>query len=122
MDLLERIRSPDSAAQRDDGIPFRVCRGEARCQVRDARAGSRDRDSRTSGHATDAARDESCILLVTAHDGLDRGIDQRVEYCVDLGSRHAEHVRDTVLLERANDQIRANLRTLLFFVWHFSTP
>src|SRR5690242_8594396 len=55
---------------------------------------------------------------MTADHCLNAGIDQRVEHGVDLGTGYAEDVRDTLRLERSDDELCTGLRRLGLMVEH----
>ena len=98
MDLLQAIRHRHGAANRDNGIAFRVGCGEAGHEIGAAGPGGDQRHPSLSGHATDAAGDERSILLVAADDRLDPRVQQRVEDFVDLRAGNAEDILDTLCL------------------------
>ena len=104
MDLLQSVGERHGAADRDDGIAFRVRGGEAGHQVGAARAGRDQRHARLAGHAADPAGDEGGVLLVAADDRLDPRVQQRVEHLVDLRAGDAEDVLDALRLQTLHQQ------------------
>jgi len=110
MDLLERLRSRDRAAQRHHRIPLGIRSCQARDQIGDAGSRGCDRDASLSCHPSYAAGDEGGVLLVPAHDSLDRGIDESIEHSIDLGTWNPEDMCDAPGFEHADDQLGSVLR------------
>src|SRR5260370_1921323 len=75
-------------------------------QIGHARSRCRNRYSGLASHASDTSCNEGCILLVTADHRLDGGIDQRIEYFVDLCSWHSKNIFRAAGLEHSHDDIR----------------
>src|SRR6266849_2926642 len=79
--------------------------GQPSHQIGDARPRCRNRYSGLAGHASDPSRNEGCILLVTADHRLNRGIDQRIEYFVDLCAWHSKNIFRAPGLKHLHDDI-----------------
>src|SRR4029453_10317187 len=90
-------------------IAFRVRRRQARDEIRDPRARGGDRDPSFARHATDTAGNERGILLVSANDGCDGGVDERIENRIDLRAWDSKDVADTLRFKDTNNELRADL-------------
>src|SRR6266404_3919077 len=75
-------------------------------QIGDARSRCRNGYSGLAGHASDASGDKRCILLVPANHRLNGGIDQRIEYLVDLCAWHSKNILRAPSLKSSHDDIR----------------
>src|SRR5260370_10475396 len=74
-------------------------------QVRNAGSRCRNRYSGLGSHAPDASRNEGRILLVTADHRLNGGIDQRIEYFVDLCAWHSKNIFCTARFKHSDHDI-----------------
>src|ERR1700740_88540 len=75
-------------------------------QIGDAGSRCCNRYSGLAGHASDPSCNEGCILLVTANHCLNLGIDQRIEYLVDLCARHSKNIFRAPRLKHSYDDVR----------------
>jgi hypothetical protein len=71
MDLLERLKCGDRAAERHHRIAFRIGGRKSGGQVGHSGSRSCDCDACFAGHSADAAGDERRVLLMSADHGLD---------------------------------------------------
>src|ERR1700739_3771635 len=99
MKLFQSVRNRHCATNAYDRIAFRGRRCETCDKVRAAWPRSDQRHSRFSGHAANAACYERGVLLVPANDCFDLRIQERVEDLIDLRSRYAEDVFDSLRLQ-----------------------
>src|ERR1700732_3885122 len=107
MDLLEPFGGCDRSSARDYRVSFRVRCGDAGHEMGHARAGGRNSHTSLAGHAPNSTGNEGGVLFVPTHDSLDGGVNECIEYLVDLRSRDAEDPLNTLLLKCLGDNIRA---------------
>ena len=113
MDLLQRLRRVDRSTKRYDWIALGIGCGQSSDQVRHPGAGRRDRDPSFPRHTTDTARNERGILLVSADDGFDFRVDERIENSVNLSAWDSEDMADTLRFKSTNNELRADLLGLV---------
>src|ERR1700740_613228 len=96
MKLFQSIRNRHRASNAHDGIAFGGRRCETCDQIRAAWPRSDQCHSRFSGHAATAAFYERGVLFMPADDSFDLRIHKRIEDLIDLRSRYAENVFDSL--------------------------
>src|ERR1700736_5920551 len=105
MDLLEPFGGRDRSSERDYRVSFRVPRCDAGHEIGHAWAGGRNSHTSLAGHAPNSTGNEGGVLFVPTHDNLDGGVDECIEYLIDLRSRNAEDPLNTLLLKCLDDNI-----------------
>src|SRR4029077_1204381 len=123
MKLFQSIRNRYCATNAHDRIAFRGRRCETCDQIRAAWPRSNQCHSRFSGHPANAACYERRVLLMPADYGFDLRVHECVEDLIDLRSRYAEDVFDSVRLQTFHLQVGTCLRRWLCVrCAHFFSP
>ncbi len=122
MDLLQCFGSSDRPTERHHRVTLGVGSGQARRQIGDTGSRGCDGDASLAGHAADAASNEGRVLLMPADDRLDRRVNKRIEYRVDLGARNAKDMCHALHFQSADDQFGTDLLRLIYDLVHRQSP
>src|ERR1700733_3373630 len=112
MNLFDGLRGRNRAAKCDEWVAFAICSQQPRCQVANARTRGSNRDARLARESSDASRNESRILLVTTHDGLNRGRNKGIKHLVNLRAGDSKHILNALPCKRFDDDLGAGFRWL----------
>src|SRR5580658_658665 len=109
MNLLDRLRGWNCPAKCNQRVAFAIRSQESRCQVAHTRTGGGNCNASLTRQPSDAAGNESRILLVTADDSLNGGRSKGVKHLVDLRAGDSEGVPYPMLFERLYHYLSARL-------------
>src|ERR1700722_885259 len=112
MNLLDGLRGRNRTTKCAHWVAFAIRSQESRCQVADAGTGGSNCDASPTRQPSDAACNESCVLLVAADDGLNGGRNKGVKHLVDLRAGDSKHILNALPFKRFDHDLGAGFRWL----------